>query len=41
MLNLSTLIIFEAFIIFQGKIILEVVIFRIAGLANDSNKRIH
>jgi hypothetical protein len=39
MLNLFTLIIFKAFIVSQSKIIFEgSKIFRIVGLANDSNK---
>jgi len=39
MLNLFTLITFEAFIVSQGTIVFESSkIFRITGLANDSNK---
>ncbi len=42
MLNLFTLIIFEAFIVSQGKVVFEgSKIFRIVGLANDSNNQIH
>ncbi len=39
MLNLFTLIIFEVYIVSQGKIVYEgSKIFRIVGFANDSNE---
>jgi hypothetical protein len=41
MLNLFTLIIFEHFIVSQGKIVFEgSKMFRIVGLANDSNNNL-